>query len=199
MSLTNTRTVTLRASGHRAISGPDRYHAEPMHRLLAPLLAVALLACTADTAQPEPTLPAGPTAAPNEAAPTAEDYSAAICPVFLSLLGTDPMLASLRAAGTSESSVGRRAAEIDTARAELRSILDGLEAVPEWGPGNLLRHHLTTSVHAIHARLVSVARDPEASAAPAVLATLPYLASAALDEAMASATEAGLDCAGFAE
>jgi hypothetical protein len=168
-----------------------------MHRLLAPLLAVTLVACATEAA-PDPTVSADPTPAPSHAA-TAGDYSAAICPVFLSLLGTDPVLASLRAAGAEESSVGPRAAEIDAARLEIRDILDGLEAVPEWGPGNLLRHHLTTSVHAIHARLVSVARDPEASTAPAALATLPYLASAALDEAMASAAEAGLDCAGFAE
>jgi hypothetical protein len=168
-----------------------------MHRLLASLLAVALIGCATETA-PDPTRAVDPTPGPTDAA-TAADYSTAICPVFLSLLGTDPMLASLRAAGAEESSVGPRAPEIEAARLEIRGILDGLETVPEWGPGNLLRHHLTTSVHAIHARLVSVARDPEAATAPAALATLPYIATGALDEAMALATEAGLDCAGVAE
>lgn len=193
----DTRAVTPASGGRRAISGLPRYHAEPMHRFLVPLLAVALIGCGAETAPPDATSAADPTPAPAPA--TAAEYSAAICPVFLSLLGTDPMLASLRAAGADESSVESRTAEIDAARAEIRDILDGLEAVPEWGPGNLLRHHLTTSAHAIHARLVGVARDPGASTAPAALASLPYIATDALDQAMALATEAGLDCAGVAE
>jgi hypothetical protein len=122
-------------------------------------------------------------------------YGAAICPIFTAILEIDPRLAAIRAVGNQDGDVAGQATELDALTGELLDILTRLDEVPAWDPGNRLRFELITALHAIRTQLMVVADDPSAGTAAAALAATPFIATEAMDRAMASATGAGLSCA----
>lgn len=160
------------------------------------LLVATLAACgAAPTPSPSPS----PTSAASSPAPSVDRearyaYGAAICPIFTAILAVDPRLAALRAVGDEDGDVAAQATELNSLASELREILTRLEEVPAWDPGNRLRFELITALHAIRTQLVVVADDPAARTAAAALAATPFVATEAMDRAMASATGAGLTC-----
>jgi hypothetical protein len=169
------------------MSLPRRFVA-PVAPVLVAVLTVACGTQATPTATP-------PTAAPSADAAVARDaYSAAICPVFTSILELDPRLAAMRRAGTQGGDMSSHATEIAAVSDELLVLLEDLEAVPEWSSGADLRYHLITALHGIRARLLRVSDDLPASGTADDLANLPFIASDAMDLAMQDAVEGGLAC-----
>lgn len=166
------------------------------HRVLVFALVALLTACgTAPTPSPSASpATARPSAAPSGDPEARAAYGAAICPIFLSILEIDPRLAAMRAVGEEEGDIAAQSAELDALIGELLDILTRLEEVPAWDPGNRLRVELITALHAIRTELIAVADDPEARTAAAALAATPFVATDAMDRAMASAAGAGLSC-----
>lgn len=163
------------------------------------MLAITLAACGAGTttssATPAPSsapVSAAATATPDPAAAAA--YAEAICPIFDAILAIDPRLGELRSAGAKGGDMSVHDAELGALSDELRLVLNDLDDVPEWAPGNRFRFELTTALHTVRARLLAVARDTSDPGAAAALAGIPFLASAAMDRAFASAVEGGFAC-----
>ena len=169
----------------------------PLRRIaLAAMVAATTLlaACGSDVASPASGAPASVDPAVAESQRVA--YNEAICPLFTAIVDLDPRLAALRAAGTS-GDLSEIETELGATTAAMLSVLNALEAVPEWAPGTELRFHLTSSLHVIRTQLVIVADaldDPESAE---LLAELPFIASDAMDRAMQRAVEGGLDCEGI--
>jgi hypothetical protein len=161
------------------------------------ILVAVLAACgTAPTPSPSPSLVAADPSAAASIDPQARAaYGAAICPIFTAILEIDPRLAAIRAVGDEEGDVAGQSAELAALTDELLGILTGLDEVPAWDPGNRLRFELISALHAIRTQLMAVAEDPTARTAAAALAATPFIASEAMDRAMASASGAGLSCA----
>lgn len=165
------------------------------------LLVSTLAACgTSPTPSPTPAATASPavaspspTATPDPEAAAA--YAAAICPIFDTILAIDPRLGALRAAGAEGGDMSGFDAELTGLSDELRVVLNDLDEVPAWGPGNRFRFELTSSLHVIRAELLAVARDTSDPDAAAAMADIPFVASPAMDRAFASAVESGLVCA----
>ena len=160
------------------------------------LLVAVLVACgTAPTPSPRPSLVAADPSAAASIDPQARaDYASAICPIFTAILEVDPRLMAMRALGEEDGDVAGQATELDALTGELLEILTRLEEVPAWDPGNRLRFELITALHAIRTQLVAVADDPSAGTAAAALAATPFIATEAMDRALANATGAGLSC-----
>jgi hypothetical protein len=164
----------------------------------AAALAVAatlLAACAAVTPVATPTMSA-PTAsvAVNDPAARAA-YQAAICPVLTTVAEMDDPLAALRAAGEAGGDMTAHAEAMNGVADDLRVVLTDLDAVPVWDPGQRLRFELLSSIHAIRARIVATADHLDTTAAAREMAAIPYVASIAMDRAMARAIENGFDCA----
>ena len=161
------------------------------------VLVAVLAACgTAPTPSPSPSVAAADPSAGASIDPQARAaYGAAICPIFTAILEIDPRLAAIRAVGDEDGDVAGQATELDALTGELLDILTHLEEVPAWDPGNRLRFELITALHAIRTQLIAVADDPSAATAAAALAATPYIATEAMDRAMAMATGGGLYCA----
>jgi hypothetical protein len=162
------------------------------------VLVAALAACggAAPTPSPSPSLVATNPAATASIDPQARAaYASAICPIFTAILEIDPRLAAMRAVGDEDGDVAGQAAELAALTGELLDILSRLEEVPAWDPGNRLRFELITALHAIRTQLIVVGDDPSAATAAAALAATPFIATEAMDRAMAGATGAGLSCA----
>lgn len=166
------------------------------------LILVSMVAACGTSPAPSPTpdATASPTVA--SAAPSATSdpeaaaaYSAAICPIFDTILAIDPRLGDLRAAGAEGGDMSGYDAELTALSDELRVVLNDLDEVPDWEPGNRFRFELTSSLHAIRAELLAAARDTSDPSAAAALAGIPFMASPAMDRAFASAVEGGLACA----
>ena len=87
--------------------------------------------------------------------------------------------------------------EIELVAGELRGVLNDLSAVPDWTPGRLLRNELMGALHVMRSTLLFVARDLDDRDAGERLAATPYIARPMVDQGMAQAANAGLDCAGF--
>lgn len=162
------------------------------------LVAASAVACGTQSA---PTTAAvGPSTASAPSAATAADpaardaYSAAMCPLFTAILELDPRLAAMRDAGAAGGVMSSQGDEIDAVAGELLTLLGELEAVPEWSSGAALRHQLITALHAVRAQLLHVGGDPAATSAAGDLASLPFIASDAMDLAMGDAVEGGLTC-----
>lgn len=160
-------------------------------------LVAVLAACgTAPTPSPSPSVAAAEPSAGASIDPQARAaYGAAICPIFTAILEIDPRLAAIRAVGDEDGDVAGQTTELDALTGELLDILTRLEEVPAWDPGNRLRFELITALHAIRTQLIAVADDPSAATAAAALAATPYIATEAMDRAMAMATAGGLYCA----
>lgn len=155
-------------------------------------LSLVLGACGGQIAATQSPVP--PTPVPSADPAAREAYSSAMCPIFTSILEIEPQLADLRAAGETGDASGREG-DIALASADLRTLLNELEEVPEWGAGVDLRYHLITELHGIRAQLLSI-DEPGSTAAAATLAALPYLSSEAMDRAMQQAVQGGLSCEG---
>lgn len=183
---------------------------------MTPALAVgfALVLAACGQAEPSPTPEAVPPSAPAATAeadpatppPTPDPahgvgrrtaYIDAICPVFLDILELDPRLAALRSEGADEGDVPAQADEIGAVEAELRIVLNDLNAVPDWAPGRMLRSELSGALHEIRSSLLRVARDVEAEDAATQLAGVPYINRPTIDSGMQQAANAGLSCEGF--
>ena len=160
------------------------------------LLVVVLLAACGTQAPPSTSSSTSAPPAPSNDAGARDAYGTAICPVFTALIALDPRLAALRTAGAEGGDVTGQATEIAGVSDELLAQLNALEAVPEWSSGADLRYHLITALHAIRARLLRIGDDAAASSAAEELASLPFIASEAMDLAMQDATEGGLTCEG---
>ena len=160
------------------------------------LLVVVLLAACGTQAPATTTPSASPSPAPVDDVAARAAYSTAICPVFTALIALDPRLAALRAAGVAGGDLTTQASEIAGVSDELLAQLNVLEAVPEWSSGADLRYHLITALHAIRAGLLRIEGDAASSSAAEDLASLPFIASEAMDLAMQDATEGGLTCEG---
>lgn len=160
------------------------------------LLVVLLAACGTQAPPSTPSSTSAPPAPSSDARMARDAYSMAICPVFTALIALDPRLAALRAAGAEGGDVTGQATEIAGVSDEVLAQLNALEAVPEWSSGADLRYHLITALHAIRAGLLRIEGDVAASSAAEDLASLPFIASEAMDLAMQDATEGGLTCEG---
>lgn len=177
----------------------------PLHRrpgtgraAVISLVLVAVLAACGAAPRPSPSpslVVADPSAAASVDPQARSAYGAAICPIFTAILEIDPRLAAIRAVGDEDGDVADQATELDALTGELGDILTRLEDVPAWDPGNRLRFELITALHAIRTQLIVVADDPSSRTAAAALAATPFIATEAMDRAMASATGAGLSCA----
>jgi hypothetical protein len=172
-----------------------------MTAVVAMLLVVVLAACglsATPTPSPEPQSPAPVSVAPSSTPDpeAAAAYAAAICPIFDTILVIDPRLGVLRAAGAEGGDMTAHDAELSALADELRLVLNDLDDVPEWGPGNRFRFELTSSLHTIRAELLALARDTSHPEAAAAMAGIHFLASTAMDRAFASAVEGGFECAG---
>ncbi len=165
--------------------------------VLGAVLAAILVACgTAPTPSPSPSLADAEPSPPPSVDPQARAaFGGAICPIFTTILEIDPRLMALRAVGEEEGDIAAQATELDALTAELLDILARLEEVPAWEPGNRLRFELITALHTIRTQLIEVADDPAARTAAAALAATPFIATEAMDRAMARARQAGLACA----
>ena len=176
----------------------------PLHRrpgtgraaVISLVLLAVLAACgAAPTPSPSPSLVvADPSAAASIDPQARADYASAICPIFTAILEVDPRLMAIRAIGEQDGDVVGQATELDALAGELGDILARLEDVPAWDPGNRLRFELVTALHAVRTQLILVADDPSARTAAAALAATPFIATEAMDRALASATGAGLSC-----
>jgi hypothetical protein len=160
------------------------------------VLLVALVgACSTSattTATPSPSAVAR-TPVPDTPA-TRDAFATAICPIFLAILEVDPRLAAMRAAGAAGGDMTVHQAELETLAEELLVILGDLEAVPDWGPGQRAQIELITALHRIRTEIVVVVEDLTASGAAETIAAIPFIASDAMDRAMASAASGGLTC-----
>lgn len=162
------------------------------------LLAVLLVACGGQSM--ESTSPSDRSVDPTVAASTSADatardaYSTAICPIFTGILELDPRLAAMREAGAAGGDISQHGAEIDALGGKLLLLLEELEALPEWSEGANLRHQLITALHGIRAQLLHIGGDPAAAGAADDLANLAFIASDAMDLAMAQAQRGGLTC-----
>jgi hypothetical protein len=181
--------------------------------VLAAGLALVLAACgqaapsVTPAATAEPTAASTPSAAPPATrAPTPDPaqgvgrrtaYIDAICPLFLDILELDPRLAALRSEGADGGDVPAQVDEIGAVEAELRTVINELDDVPDWAPGRLLRWELSGALHEIRSALLRVARDVEARDAATQLADVPYISRPTLDSGMQQAANAGLSCDGF--
>ena len=113
---------------------------------------------------------------------------------MFTVLELDPRLASLRAAGAAGGSVAEQSEEVDALIDEYLEVLNGLEAVPEWGPGDGLRFQLITALHGIRARLLLIAEDIDDPSAADAMADIPLIATDSMDLAMQDAVAGGLVC-----
>jgi hypothetical protein len=157
------------------------------------MLASLVAACGGVTPSPTTTPASVPPSADDAAARGA--YAEAICPLLIDIATLDPRLAAMRGAGAEGGDMTVHAAELELLAEELRRILNGLEAVPDWGPGQRLQFELVTALHAIRTQILIASRDLERFDAADGLAAIPFVASEILDRAMATATTAGLTCA----
>ncbi len=184
---------------------------------LVAVVALVLAACgqAAPSVTPEatsssaeaPTVIAEPTAADPATPPPTPDaaqgvgrrtaYIDAICPLFLDILQLDPRLAALRSEGADDGDVPAQAEEIGAVEAELRTVINDLNEVPDWAPGRMLRSELSGALHEIRSALLRVARDVEARDAAMQLADVPYVSRPTVDSGMQQAASAGLSCEGF--
>ena len=184
---------------------PRRRATATVGAVAALLLAVLVAACGADaapssaaaTAAQPVSRPPGASVAPvvpPSAGVAAVAYSGAMCPIFASLIELDPQLAALRAIGRSGGDVTEATGEMESASAALLDVLTALEEVPSWGPGDALRFHLITGLHAIRTELLAIIAEPGARTASDLLAELPLIATEAMDRSMGQAAAAGLNC-----
>lgn len=167
----------------------------PFRRAVAVALLAAttmLASCAADVAPPASSAAASVDPAVDAAQRVA--YNEAICPLFTALLDLDPRLAALREVGAGGDLSGS-VAELDAAAASMLSVLDALDAVPHWAPGTELRFNLISSLHVIRTQLLIIAEDPSTTESAELLATLPFVASEAMDRSMNRAIEGGMSCA----
>lgn len=180
--------VVLAACG-QAVPSPTRTH-DGTGRAPTPAPSA-----TPGVPSPAPTTAATPDVARGVAARDA--YIDAICPLFLDILALDPRLAALRSEGDAEGDIPGQLDEIEAVAAELRIVARGLDAVPDWAAGRLLRLELIGALHEIRSALLRVARDPERHDAAAQLAEIPYISRPAIDTGMVEAADAGLSCDDF--
>jgi hypothetical protein len=145
---------------------------------------------------PEPTRTAPPTPDAARFAVRAA-YIDAMCPIFLDILVLDPRLAAMRADGAAPTEILTDATEVEAVTADLRGVLNDLNTVPNWTPGQLLRHELIGALHNIRVALVGVADEIDGPDAADRLAGIPYIASRQMDQAMIQAASAGLSCDGY--
>lgn len=162
--------------------------------------AATLAACGADpiaTPGAMPTLATAPASAQPAADPTArEAYSAAICPLFVTIVEVDPRVGELRQLGTSGEPVGPHRDEIAAVSDELHAVRTALAAVPDWEPGRLLVFRLRESLGAMRAQLVIAEGEPASAVAARTLAAIPLGVTPAVEQAMARAVDAGMTCGG---
>lgn len=168
-----------------------RHFATPVVALLAATLLVACGTQSAPTATP---LASAAAPRPTVDAAARGAFNTAICRVFTGILAIDPRLGAMRGAGADGGDMTAQATEISAVEDELRSLLNDLEAVPEWSSGANLRYQLITGLHGIRARLLHVGGNPGASTSADELASLPFIATEAMDRAMQDAIQAGLSC-----
>jgi hypothetical protein len=177
------------------------------------VLALVLAACggqTPDVASPTPVVsevaPETQETAPERTAPPTPDaarfavraaYIDAMCPIFLDILVLDPRLAAMRADGAVPTEILTDATEVEAVTDDLRAVLNDLNTVPNWTPGQLLRHELIGALHDIRVALAGVADEIDGPNAAERLASLPYIASRQMDQAMIQAASAGLSCDGY--
>lgn len=176
------------------------------------VLVLALAACgdqaTEVDPSPAPVATDSPRAAeppPPAASPTPDAgrfevraaYIDSMCPIFLDILVLDPRLAAMRADGATPAEILTDAAEVAAVTADLRAVLNDLNTVPDWTPGQLLRHELIGALHAIRVGLAGVADDLEGPHAAERLIGIPHIASRQMDQAMIQAASAGLSCDGY--
>jgi hypothetical protein len=177
------------------------------------VLALVLAACggqTPDVTSPTPVVsevaPETQEVAPERAAPPTPDatrfavraaYIEAMCPIFLDILVLDPRLAAMRADGAVPTEILTDATEVEAVTDDLRAVLNDLNTVPNWTPGQLLRHELIGALHEIRVALAGVADEIDGPNAAERLAGLPYIASRQMDQAMIQAAGAGLSCDGY--
>ena len=164
------------------------------------LLAVATLLASCGGVDSQLGGSAGPST-PSSVDPAVNDaqrvaYNQAICPLFTALVDLDPRLAALRGVGAS-GDLSSAGAELDAVAASMLSVLDALDAVPHWAPGSELRFNLISSLHVIRTQLLIIADDPGTADSAELLATLPFVASEAMDRSMSRAIEGGMSCEGI--
>ena len=164
---------------------------------IAVLVAAVLLVGCGSQATPTSTPPPPTTSASAADDPIARAaFSTAICPIFDGILAVDPRLAAMREAGSAGGDVSAQSVEIGAVNDELLALLNALEAVPEWESGIGLRFHLISSLHGIRAYLLAMDEGAASTTAAEELATLPFIATTAMEKAMQDAVSAGLNCEG---
>jgi hypothetical protein len=154
------------------------------------LVVVILAACST----PAPTVEPSRTPSPSELAASRDAFNTAICPIFDEIVALDSRLEALRETGASGDEERLDIDELNAVIDKLGIQLDALENVPEWDAGQSLRFQVETALHGIRARLLQARDEAEATDALARLAALPFIASQALDLAMAQAVEGGHRC-----
>jgi hypothetical protein len=150
------------------------------------LLAVVVAACggpSSSSPSSAASVPAGGDSAGRDA------YTTAICPILVDITELDPRLVALRSAGDAGGDVRALEGEAGDVASALNVLLTDLDAVPEWAAGDNLRFQLTTALHGIRARILAI--DFGSPAAAEDLAELPFVASEAVDRAMAQAVASG--------
>lgn len=179
--------LVIAALALSACGGVSTTHPAPSRSVTSSADATAAVPTPAPRVTPDPVISAG----------SREDYIEAICPIFLTILVLDPRLADLRAAGTDGGNILSHATEIDSVAAELRTVINDLDGVPHWTPGSQLRTQLVLALHEMRSALLLVAQGLDHRDAAERLAGVPYIARPTVDEGMARAASAGLDCSGF--
>jgi hypothetical protein len=159
------------------------------------LLLAALAGCGALAEPSTPAVTASPVASPVTNDPAARAaYAAALCPIVARVLDMDPRLEAMRSAGTAGGDMTAQAQPMASLADDLLVVLTDLEAVPEWGPGQRFRYELITALHGIRAHILFVNEDLADAGAAEAMATIPFVASDAMDRALATASAAGLAC-----
>lgn len=180
----------------------------PRRAAIVAIGALALAACSTPDVVPTPVPSATPspsaapsfaiaTVVPQEELAAAGAFSNAICPVFLDILELDLRLAAMRSDGTVPEEIVTDADEVAAVIVEVRAIVVDLDRLPSWTPGSQLRLELIRAFHEIRISLDAVEAGLDGPEAAALLAGIPYIASAQMDQAMVRAASGGLDCEGF--
>ena len=170
----------------------------PVRIVAIGLLLVALAGCgtAAAPSSPPATVSEAPAASPSAIDDPAARaaYATAMCPLLVRVLDMDPRLGAMRSAGTAGGDMTAHEEPMASLADDLLVVLTDLDAVPTWSPGQRFRYELTTALHAIRAHILFVNEDLADAGAAEAMATIPFVASEAMDRGLATATAAGLDC-----